>query len=111
LRDVTAAERELARAKAAAEAANESKTQFLAAMSHELRPPLNAVLGTSGLLLNTPLTDAQRRYTTLIRSSGQSLLALINDILDLSKIEAGRMELEIIDFSPASTIDGVVSLL
>ena len=110
-RDITAGERELARAKAAAEAANESKSQFLAAMSHEIRTPLNAVLGMNGLMLNTQLTDEQRRYAGMIRSSGQSLLAIINDILDLSKIEAGRMELEIVDFSPAGTIDGVVSLL
>ena len=111
LRDITAGERELRRAKAAAEAANESKTQFLAAMSHEIRTPLNAVLGMNGLLLNTPLSDEQRRYASMIRSSGQSLLAVINDVLDLSKIEAGRMELEVVDFSPSSMIDGVVSLL
>jgi signal transduction histidine kinase len=111
IRDITAAERELTRAKAAAEAANESKSRFLAAMSHEMRTPLNAVLGMNRLMLKTPLTEEQRRYALMIRSSGQALLELINDILDLSKIEAGRMELELVDFSPAATVDNVVSLM
>jgi len=111
IRDITAAERELKRAKAAAEAANEAKSRFLAAVSHEMRTPLNAVLGMNRMLLKTSLDDDQRRYATMIRSSGQALLDLINDILDLSKIEAGRMEIETVHFSPAATVDGVVSLL
>ncbi len=110
-RDVTSAEQELSRAKAAAEAANEAKSRFLATMSHEMRTPLNGVLGLIGLLLASPLDATQLRHAQLIRSSGQSLLAVLNDILDLSKIEAGRMELDIQPFALADTVQDVVSLL
>ncbi len=110
-RDITAAERELATAKSAAEAASQAKSRFLASMSHEIRTPLNAVLGMNGLILASPLNPQQRQHAELIRSSGQSLLALINDILDLSKIEAGKMELELADFDLADTVRDVVSLL
>jgi len=110
-RDVTRAEQELSLAKAAAEAANEAKSRFLATMSHEMRTPLNGVLGLIGLLLASPLDATQLRHAQLIRSSGQSLLAVLNDILDLSKIEAGRMELDILPFVLADTVQDVVSLL
>jgi len=104
-RDVTFAERELARAKSAAESASEAKSRFLAAMSHEIRTPLNGVLGMNSLLLRTELTPQQREYARTIRASGRSLLAIINDILDLTKIEAGHMELAPRPFAPRRTFE------
>jgi signal transduction histidine kinase len=113
-RDVTrerAAADELQRARQAAEAANEAKTRFLATMSHEIRTPLNGVLGMNGLLLATPLDARQRQYAETIRDSGETLLTIIGDVLDMSRLEAGRMALEIAPFDPAALLDQVAALL
>jgi PAS domain S-box-containing protein len=99
------AEEALKQAKEQAEAANRLKSQFLANMSHDIRTPMNGVLGMIDLLLATDLTERQREYLTAARTSAASLLSLLNDILDLSKVEAGRVELEAAVFSVRRTLD------
>jgi signal transduction histidine kinase/FixJ family two-component response regulator len=94
----------------AAEAASRTKTAFLANMSHEVRTPMNGVLGIAGLLLATELDPVQRDYAETIVRSGDTLLEILNEILDMSKIEAGKMELEMIPFDPAQALQDVIAL-
>ncbi|WP_146108781.1 sensor histidine kinase [Chromatium okenii] len=102
---------ELETAKAAAEAANQAKSAFLSNMSHEIRTPMNAVVGYAHLLRRDPLTPRQQDQLDKLAASARHLLQIINDILDLSKIEASKMTLEMQDFELTRVIDHVCQLL
>ena len=110
--ETTVAERtgELRAARDAAEAANQAKSSFLATMSHEIRTPLNGLMVMAELLAGAGLDQRLQRYAEVIVKSGQTLLTIINDILDLSKIEAGKLELECVPLDPAAMADDVTSL-
>ena len=113
-RDVTERERaaaDLAAARDEALTASRTKSQFLASMSHEIRTPMNAIIGLGGLLLGTPLNDEQREYAEGVERAADGLLGIINDILDFSKVEAGKLEIEEVDFDLGVLVEDVAAML
>ncbi|MCP4146538.1 MAG: hypothetical protein GY757_02205, partial [bacterium] len=110
-RDLLTAIKDAEDAKKEAENANRTKSEFMTNMSHELRTPLNGVIGMTCLLLETGLDEEQKEYAGIVKDSADSLLAVINEILDFSRIESGSLDLEMLNFDIHNTVDNIIDVL
>ena len=108
--ELTALNKDLLKARDAAESANRIKSEFLASMSHEIRTPMNGIVGMVHVLMSTPLQQDQREKLSTLASAASTLLSILNDILDISKIEAGRLELDVAPFLPRRMLDDMMAL-